>query len=72
MREFLYFFYSSYLTLCVIKNVATSRFPFQPPFQCSSKSFPDYDNDGDVIVERRQQYLFVIGTLIPSVSCDVT
>ena len=28
-------------------------------------SIPDYDDDGDVIVERRQQYLFTIGMLIP-------
>lgn len=52
----------------ILKSVATSRFPFQLPFPYSSnKPDPDHDDDGDVIVERKQQYLFIIGMLIPSI-----
>ena len=50
---------------CVfLKNVATSRFPFQLPFPFCNNSVPDHDDDGDIVVERRQQHLFVIGMLI--------
>lgn len=42
--------------------MATSRFPFQLPFPyCSTKTIPDHDDDGDIVVERKQQYVFVIG-----------
>ena len=62
----------NYLYSLVLKNVTTSRFPFQLPFPCCDRSVPDHDDDGDIIVERRQQHLLVIGMLILCISCDVT
>ncbi|XP_065900025.1 methyltransferase-like protein 22 [Dysidea avara] len=51
----------------VVKNVTTSRFPFQFPDQTAV----DYDDDGDAIVYRREQCLFLIEHAMATPFSDV-
>lgn len=49
-------YYQLLIYLCVPQSVTTSKFPFQFPDQTTV-----YDDDGDMIVYRKEQCLFLIG-----------